>query len=1190
VRVGRNVARVTLPLAREQEEALRYLMELAPGSLRLRGDKLFRAGAVTELTRPADSRQRFTGMVIVEGDVHQPWLQLARKAQAGCTCRTEHTCEHVYALGRAVLAENSVASVQHLSASAPSAGETPEQVHVALRAAVRRELDLEEKLYCQRVALAFRRAGRHGLAPIDLEFFGLAKDGAYARAPRRPWADLPPDEITFWNYVAVMMDEVGAKVPDFMRPVTDLERVRRHLTEVERRANVERWKQMLSSARVRAGEASSAARLLELRLRLRQDAAVLEWRPPGQPAFAALKQMQMQQMQYELGEGTASLSPEGEWLWAAFETQMLFFGRPEWPYFQKETGRLLARLFRLPELRGAIVNPDGQPFRFVAEPLRWQLDAPDNPDGEYQLQLVRPDGEPLPPMLTVLDGRPSLFIGQQEVFLGPATNALLLDVVRANRIPAAALETRSGAGLLLNLGVELPAALRERVVVQPLRLRLTCRLQSTPGSQSELCSIMPEAIDDRGRVCLSWTGEGWATENASDAEENGSIVVPEHRALHDPRVLLGPLGAKWGGYIGEFTVRVTKKFPELFAPWIRSLPPEVKLDLQGDLASLASEDVVGSVRLEATEAGIDWFDLRVVVDVSDTTLTPQELKLLLNARGNYVRLGDKGWRRLQFNFTPEEDDRLARLGLTPRELSAEPQRLHALQLADEAAKKFLPEAQFEAVQRRALEIQARVTPDVPPNVKAELRPYQRDGFHFLAYLAANRFGGVLADDMGLGKTLQTLTWLAWLRSDSAAQTTPASRKGKAARPGPMPSLVVCPKSVMDNWRAEAERFTPELRVRVWHSHELSEMVEGLAEADLHVMNYNQLRMIGDAAPKVRWLAVVLDEGQYIKNPSSVTAMIARKLQAEHRLVLSGTPIENQLLDLWSLMSFAMPGALGSRQQFLRLYDAKSDPLARRRLSARVRPFLLRRTKTQVAKDLPERIEEDLFCEMEGEQESLYRAELKRAQQMLLSVTTQKQLALDRFHILTSLLRLRQICCHPRLVKSGSKAASAKVEALIEQLEPLMEEGQKVLVFSQFVEMLNILRSEVEERGWKTFYLSGETENRGDLVRDFQSAEAAGVFLISLKAGGFGLNLTAASYVVLFDPWWNPAVENQAIDRTHRIGQQRNVIAYRLLIKNSIEEKIRRLQKQKSALADDVLGEEKFGQALTLDDLKFLFSD
>jgi SNF2 family DNA or RNA helicase len=289
------------------------------------------------------------------------------------------------------------------------------------------------------------------------------------------------------------------------------------------------------------------------------------------------------------------------------------------------------------------------------------------------------------------------------------------------------------------------------------------------------------------------------------------------------------------------------------------------------------------------------------------------------------------------------------------------------------------------------------------------------------------------------------------------------------------------------------------------------------------------------------------------------------------------------------MSFAMPGTLGSRTEFNRLFTAKDDPFARQRLSARVRPFLIRRTKAQVARDLPDRIEEDLFCELEGEQKTLYRAELKRAQTMLLGVKTVAALNQQRFNLLTSLLRLRQICCHPRLVKPGSHAASAKVEALIETLEPLMEDGQKVLVFSQFVDLLDILREEMKSRGWAHWYLAGSTENRGALVAEFQAATGTGVFLISLKAGGFGLNLTAASYVILFDPWWNPAVENQAIDRTHRIGQNRKVVAYRLLIKDSIEEKIRALQKQKKSLADDVLGEEKFSQSLSLDDLRYLLA-
>jgi SNF2 family DNA or RNA helicase len=284
----------------------------------------------------------------------------------------------------------------------------------------------------------------------------------------------------------------------------------------------------------------------------------------------------------------------------------------------------------------------------------------------------------------------------------------------------------------------------------------------------------------------------------------------------------------------------------------------------------------------------------------------------------------------------------------------------------------------------------------------------------------------------------------------------------------------------------------------------------------------------------------------------------------------------------------MPGVLGNRAAFQKLYDSKTDPLARRRLSARVRPFVLRRTKGEVARDLPDRIEEDIHCELEGTQAKLYQAEIKRARAALLGIKSSKELDKARFNILTSLLRLRQICCHPSLLMGSASGESCKLAALLELLEPLMEEGHKVLVFSQFVEMLELIRTELETRAWPHFILTGKTEDRGDMVADFQKTTGPAVFLISLRAGGFGLNLTAASYVVLFDPWWNPSVENQAIDRTHRIGQTQKVIAYGLLVKDTIEDKIRTLQQQKSALAVDILGEESFARALTLEDFGFLF--
>lgn len=285
----------------------------------------------------------------------------------------------------------------------------------------------------------------------------------------------------------------------------------------------------------------------------------------------------------------------------------------------------------------------------------------------------------------------------------------------------------------------------------------------------------------------------------------------------------------------------------------------------------------------------------------------------------------------------------------------------------------------------------------------------------------------------------------------------------------------------------------------------------------------------------------------------------------------------------------MPGALGNRARFARVFKDDTDPFARKRLAARVRPFLIRRTKEQVAADLPEKEEEDILCELEDKQAVLYRAEFKKAQQILLKIKTEKEFDKQRFNILTSLLRLRQICCHPALVDpSLHDADSAKVNALVDILEPVIEEGHKILVFSQFVTMLDMLNRMAMKREWRTCMLTGDTEDRGSLVTHFNAISGAAVFFISLRAGGFGLNLSAASYVVLFDPWWNPAVETQAIDRTHRIGQVNKVIAYRLLVKNSIEEKIRKLQLTKRAIADDVFGEDSFAKALTLADIRTIF--
>ncbi|EEF62262.1 DEAD/DEAH box helicase [Pedosphaera parvula] len=1180
----------TLVLPSTAVQASEFMHSL-PSNAQARGERYFvqdRIPAIRQ-TSPNEFSATIEGSQIYRVTL---WFDAQAGWDADCSCPIGFDCKHIYAAMRALLAEYSSPSMHQLSdgsapstASKPSSKPKPSSGNFAddVKRALNRALKAEEKSFLKRLDRIYKECTRYGnISQWHFEQLGL-KLKVNGWGPLHIWPSFPNTLREFWLYVANAVQEQGSSVPAFLQPVTNLDEIRQKLQSWRREQEIEQWKQTLDqSLSWSAPAVATKTNPCQLRVRFTEQAAVLEWKLPGRENFEAVKAAQARTLQGELQNGRTVLAPELEWLWETFSSRLDFGSRPELPYSDASPLKKLGRLFRMPEFNDLLVNTEGQPFERPDATLRWRFDSPADTSGDYRFYLERTDGLPMPPVLCEIEGRPALFVTRAAVFRGPSTESDILAPNRDNLIPAPALESRSGAMLLHSLNLEMPPRLRERVRTIPLHLAITCALaESYPGSNSEICTIQIQAQSPDGKAVEIWNGNSWLNAqsqvlHSSKKAKNEAITLFDRSSLYDASSLLTAFDARWESYAGLWSIRVTKKFPEQFAVWLKSLPSEIKIELKGELASLAQDAIAGRVRLDVAEAEMDWFDLRVVLDVTDTTLTQEELNLLLNARGGYVRLQGKGWRKLHFNLDAEEDEQLARLGLNPRELTAAPQRLHALQLAEHSAKKFLPEEQFENVQRRAGEIKARVTLALPESIQATLRPYQQEGFHFLAYLAENRFGGILADDMGLGKTLQTLSWLQWLRGSGKAQITP--------------SLVVCPKSVMDNWCAEAARFAPGLKVKVWTASSLDQLLRSLNEADLHVMNYSQLRLIGESLAPVNWLAVILDEGQYIKNPNSQTAQVARALKAQHRLVLSGTPIENRLLDLWSLMNFAMPGILGSRTQFARLYDAKEDPFARRRLSARVRPFLLRRTKSQVAKDLPDRIEEDLYCEMEGEQKTLYRAELKRAQQMLLRVKTQKEFAKERFHFLTSLLRLRQISCHPRLVKPESRASSAKVDALFEQLEPLVEEGQKVLVFSQFVDMLDILRTDIEAKGWPLFYLAGDTENRGELVQRFQATEGAAVFLISLKAGGFGLNLTAASYVVLFDPWWNPAVENQAIDRTHRIGQSRNVIAYRLLIKESIEEKIRQLQKQKSSLADDVLGEEKFAQSLTMQDLEFLLSD
>ncbi|MCE9614378.1 MAG: DEAD/DEAH box helicase [Lentisphaerae bacterium] len=456
--------------------------------------------------------------------------------------------------------------------------------------------------------------------------------------------------------------------------------------------------------------------------------------------------------------------------------------------------------------------------------------------------------------------------------------------------------------------------------------------------------------------------------------------------------------------------------------------------------------------------------------------------------------------------------------------------------------------------------------DVGEALGPMLRPYQQDGVNWLRFLEKGGYNGILADEMGLGKTIQALAWLQVERHSASARDLPA--------------LVVCPTSLVENWAREAARFVPHLTVHVVQGPDRHRAWAAVGTHQLVITSYALLRRDIERYGGQTFAVVVLDEAQHIKNRSTQNAQAAKQLQAIHRLVLTGTPMENSVSDLWSIMDFLMPQYLGSpmgfRESFERPVGAGGAvaEVALHRLRCKLRPFMLRRLKADVAKDLPEKISRVATCTMGPEQAALYRRLVKQYQDSLAALVEEKGFQQARFTVLKTLLRLRQLCCHPALLKAdaeGTPPPSAKLELFFELLDEALDGGQRVLVFSQFVEMLHLLRNELDARGIRYAYLDGATRERQAEVDRFNTSGDIPLFLISLKAGGTGLNLTGANVVIHYDPWWNPAVEDQATDRAHRIGQTRNVYSIKLVTSDSIEEKVLELQARKRQLIDATVG-------------------
>jgi SNF2 domain-containing protein/helicase-like protein/SNF2 helicase associated protein len=586
----------------------------------------------------------------------------------------------------------------------------------------------------------------------------------------------------------------------------------------------------------------------------------------------------------------------------------------------------------------------------------------------------------------------------------------------------------------------------------------------------------------------------------------------------------------------------------------------------------------GEFRIEVT-SGIDWFELHGTVEFGDTTATLPELLAALK-RGETTIVLDDG----ALGLLPEEW--LKKYGLLASLGRNEADHLRFTRsqvgLLD-ALLASQPEASFDESFGRACEelrsFEGVKPADAPSGFTGKLRGYQRDGLGWLQFLERFGFGGCLADDMGLGKTVQVLALLESRRSDRENPNNGAakSKRKKAGVSGDngriAPSLVVVPKSLVFNWIQEAARFTPKLRVLDHTGLARLKTCDHFGEYDLIITTYGTLRRDAVQFKDVQFGHVILDEAQAIKNANTESAKAARLLRGNHRLAMSGTPIENHLGELWSLFEFLNPGLLGAASVFKLNTSAARNPDEHTRtlLSKALRPFILRRTKQQVASDLPPKTEQTIYCELESVQRKLYDELREHYRRSLLGLIDREGIKRSKIQILEALLRLRQAACHPGLIdKSRKHEPSAKLDLLLPQVGEVIDEGHKALVFSQFTSLLAIVRDRLDREGIIYEYLDGKTRDRQTRVERFQNDGECKLFLISLKAGGLGLNLTAAEYVFLLDPWWNPAVEAQAIDRAHRIGQSRHVFAYRLIARDTVEEKVLLLQKTKKDLADAII--------------------
>ena len=690
------------------------------------------------------------------------------------------------------------------------------------------------------------------------------------------------------------------------------------------------------------------------------------------------------------------------------------------------------------------------------------------------------------------------------------------------------------------------------------------------GSLNQLSAKL-QCLYDRRMVTIGVT----PPEEAFVYQEHGEMRSRNLAFERDCLRRLQEVGFTGPSTVGEYLLRGQNAILNFFARDLPQLQQDWKVSIGSRFQGLTRSVERVVPRLEIIASGEDWFDFSFSLETAGgARFSAAEVQRLLQMGQNFTRLRDG--RLAVLDAAGLEEFQTILRDCDPTQSSPGTYRIQRNQAGylDSAFGELVGASiqqtdewrNWTQAQRQLLPLE----PEPLGRLEEVLRPYQKEGVYWLRFLSRNGLGGILADEMGLGKTLQALAFLQILNG---------------------PSLVVCPSCLLFNWAREAQKFVPELKVLCIEGPDRSKLFSKIAGSDLVLTSYPLLRRDVDQYRRFEFSAIILDEATHIKNPDTQNAQAAMALRGRHRFVLTGTPVENSVRDLWSILQFVVPGYLGAREDFRERYElpiSRGSEAEQARLAKRLRPVMLRRLKKQVVKELPEKIEQTAYCDLSPEQEELYQKLRQESRRKVEELSAEKNQGRARIAMLTALLRLRQVCCDLRLVGQEADRPSGKIELLGELLEEAIDGGNRVLVFSQFVAMLRLIRARLDEAGIRYSYLDGETKDRAAAVDRFQQSNDLPIFLISLKAGGAGLNLSAADTVIHFDPWWNPAVEAQATDRAHRIGQTRVVTSYKLIARATVEEKIMNLQQKKQELiAAMVESEEPLMTGLSMSEIKEL---